>query len=71
MGERIAHVMRVRYQYLKAQNLSPSAIMSSLYEMVTGSARSHQHDRSLHKPCSLFCSKAAIYFEDDPSKVPS
>jgi hypothetical protein len=35
-GERIAQAMRVRYRYLKAQNLPPRAIMSSLYEMVTG-----------------------------------
>jgi hypothetical protein len=26
----------VKYQYLKAQNLSPSAIMASLYESITG-----------------------------------
>jgi hypothetical protein len=26
----------VRYQYLRNQHLTPSAIMSSLYEMVTG-----------------------------------
>ncbi len=35
-GERIAHSFRVRYEYLKAQSLAPGAIMSSLYEGITG-----------------------------------
>jgi hypothetical protein len=36
IGETIAQVFRVRYQYLKAQRLSAAAIMSALYEFVTG-----------------------------------
>ena len=35
-GERIAQDFRVRYEYLKAQNLEPGAIMSALYEGITG-----------------------------------
>ena len=35
-GERIAQLFRVRYQYLKAQNLEPGAVMSALYEGITG-----------------------------------
>lgn len=35
-GERIAQDFRVRYEYLKAQNLEPGAIMSALYEEITG-----------------------------------
>lgn len=35
-GERLAKVFRDRYDYLKAQCLSPSDIMVSLYEVVTG-----------------------------------
>jgi hypothetical protein len=35
-GERIAQVFRVRYEYLKSQNLSPGTIMTSLYELVAG-----------------------------------
>lgn len=35
-GERIAQAFRVRYEYLKSQNLSPGMIMTSLYEMVAG-----------------------------------
>jgi hypothetical protein len=35
-GERIAQSFRVRYQYLKEQNLESGAIMSSLYEGITG-----------------------------------
>jgi hypothetical protein len=36
IGEQIAQAFRVKYQYLKSQNLSPGTIMTSLYEMVTG-----------------------------------
>ncbi len=35
-GERIAKYFRDRYEYLKAQLLSPGDIMVSLYELVTG-----------------------------------
>jgi hypothetical protein len=35
-GERIAERFHARYEYLKAQHLDPSAIMSALYEDVTG-----------------------------------
>jgi hypothetical protein len=35
-GERIAQGFRIRYRYLKGQNLAPAAIMSSLYEGITG-----------------------------------
>ena len=36
VGEKIAQVFRAKYAYLKAQNLTPDAIMSALYETVTG-----------------------------------
>jgi hypothetical protein len=36
VGEKIAQAFRVRYKYLKSQGLAPGAIMSGLYEMVTG-----------------------------------
>lgn len=36
IGEMIAQVFRVRYEYLKSQHLTPSAIMSGLYETVVG-----------------------------------
>jgi hypothetical protein len=35
-GERIAEKFRVRYLYLKSQALEPGAIMSNLYEGITG-----------------------------------
>lgn len=35
-GERIAKIFRDRYEYLKAQHLSPGDIMVALYELVTG-----------------------------------
>ena len=36
LGETIAELFQERYQYLKAQTLSPAAIMDGLYEFVTG-----------------------------------
>lgn len=36
LGEHIAQAFRVKYQYLKSQNLAPGTVMTSLYEMVTG-----------------------------------
>lgn len=36
IGERVAKLFRDRYQYLKAQHLTPGDIMVSLYELVTG-----------------------------------
>ncbi|WP_027855324.1 ABC-three component system protein [Marinobacterium litorale] len=36
VGERIARLFNEKYQYFKAQHLSPGAIMNSLYEFVTG-----------------------------------
>ncbi|MCU7892431.1 MAG: hypothetical protein KZQ78_12795 [Candidatus Thiodiazotropha sp. (ex Ustalcina ferruginea)] len=36
LGEQIAKVFNERYQYLRAQELSPGSIMNSLYEFVTG-----------------------------------
>lgn len=35
-GEAVAQYFRARYSYLKEQNLLPGAIMSSLYETITG-----------------------------------
>ena len=37
VGEKIAKVFNDRYQYLKAQHLTPTVIMEALYEFVTGS----------------------------------
>ena len=36
VGDRIARLFNERYQYLKAQHLSPGSIMTALYEFVTG-----------------------------------
>jgi hypothetical protein len=36
IGERIAQVFRIRYEYLKSQHLTPRAIMLGLYDLVTG-----------------------------------
>jgi hypothetical protein len=36
VGETIAQAFRARYQYLKSQGIGPGAIMSALYDMVTG-----------------------------------
>jgi hypothetical protein len=71
IGERIAQVLRDHYKYLKAQNLTPGDIMSSLYEMVagTGTVSAARQVAALALLAYLF-EKCEI-FEDDPSKVTS
>lgn len=71
IGERIAHALRVRYQYLKAQNLSPSAIMASLYEMVTGTGSVAPARQVAAQALLAFLFESCDIFEDDPAKVPS
>ena len=70
-GERIAQAMRVRYQYLKAQNLPPSAIMSALYEMVTGVGSVTPARQVAAQALLAFLFESCDIFEDDPAKVPS
>jgi hypothetical protein len=63
--------MRVRYQYLRAQNLPPSAIMSSLYEMVTGVGSVTPARQVAAQALLAFLFESCDIFEDDPAKVAS
>jgi hypothetical protein len=71
LGERITQVLRDRYQYLKAQDLPPGAIMTSLYEMVTGAATgSITPARQVAAQALLaFLFESCDIFEDDSAKV--
>jgi hypothetical protein len=70
-GERIAQALRVRYQYLKAQELSPSAIMVSLYELVTGIGSVTPARQVAAQALLAFLFESCDIFEDDPAKVVS
>lgn len=73
IGERIAQALRVRYQYLKAQSLSPRAIMSALYDLITGAGTgSVTPVRQVAAQALLaFLFESCDIFEDDPGKVAS
>ncbi|MER9140312.1 hypothetical protein NKI20_29365 [Mesorhizobium sp. M0830] len=69
IGERIAQALRVRYQYLKSQNLTPSAIMASLYEFVTGIGSVTVARQVAAQALLAFLFESCDIFEDDPAKV--
>jgi len=69
VGEKIAQLLRDRYQYLKAQNLQPSAIMSQLYEMVTGIGSVTPARQVAAQALLAFLFESCDIFEDQPSKV--
>jgi hypothetical protein len=71
IGERIAQALRVRYQYLKAQTLSPSAIMSSLYELVTGIGAVTPARQVAAQALLAFLFESCDIFEDEAAKVVS
>lgn len=71
VGETIAQVFRVRYQYLKAQNLAPGAIMSSLYEMVTGPATVTAARQVAAQALLAYLFESCDIFEDAPTTVAS
>jgi hypothetical protein len=68
-GERIAQTLRVRYQYLKTQNLSPSAVMASLYELVTGVGSVTPARQVAAQALLAFLFESCDIFEDDPARV--
>lgn len=70
-GERIAQALRVRYHYLKAQNLSPGRIMASLYELVTGIGSVTPERQVAAQALLAFLFESCDIFEDDPAKVAS
>jgi hypothetical protein len=71
IGERIAQSLRVRYQYLKTQNLSSSAIIASLYEFVVGTGPVAPERQVAAQALIAFLFESCDIFEDDPSKVAS
>jgi hypothetical protein len=71
IGERIAQVMRVRYEYLKTQNLSPGAMMASLYELITGIGLVTPARQVAAQALLAFLFESCDIFEDQVAKVPS
>lgn len=69
IGEHIAQSVRVRYQYLKAQNLSASSIMAALYEFVTGMGTVTPARQVAAQALLAFLFESCDIFEDDPAKV--
>jgi hypothetical protein len=69
IGEKIAKIFRDRYQYLKAQNLQPGAIMSELYEMVTGIGNVPPSRQVATQALLAFLFESCDIFEDQPPKV--
>ena len=66
VGERIAQAFRVRYKYLKDQHLSPSAIMSALYEDVVGIGRVSPARQVAAQALLAFLFESCDIFEDHP-----
>jgi hypothetical protein len=69
IGEKIAQIFRDRYQYLKTQNLQPGAIMSALYEMVTGIGNVTPSRQVAAQALLAFLFESCDIFEDVPSRV--
>ncbi len=69
IGETVAQILRVRYQYLKSQNLKPGAIMASLHEFVAGIGNvSIQRQVATQALLAHFFESCDI-FEDEPAAV--
>jgi hypothetical protein len=69
VGERIAQMFRVRYQYLKSQNLSPGGIMSALYEAITGIGAVLPARQVSSQALLAHLFESCDIFEDDPKKA--
>jgi len=68
-GEKIAQIFRNRYSYLKSQKLQPTAIMSSLYEMVAGTGTVSAPRQVAAQALLAYLFESCDIFEDDASKV--
>jgi hypothetical protein len=68
-AEQLAEHFRNRYAYLKSQALTPSAIMSSLYEMVVGSGNVTAPRQVAAQALLAFLFESCDIFEDHPSMV--
>jgi hypothetical protein len=70
-GERIAQSFRVGYQYLKEQNLEPGAIMSFLYEGITGIGIVTPARQVAAQALLAHLFESCDIFESTPTKVAS
>jgi hypothetical protein len=68
-GEIVAQTFRTRYQYLKAQNLAPGSIMSSLYEMVIGNGYVAPARQVAAQALLAYLFESCDIFEGEPSEV--
>jgi hypothetical protein len=69
IGEKIAQIFRDRYHYLRAQNLQPGAIMTDLYEMVTGIGSVTPSRQVAAQALLAFLFESCDIFEDVPAKA--
>lgn len=69
VGEKIAQIFRIRYQYLKAQHLESGAIMSVLYETVTGIGNVTASRQVAAQALLAFLFECCDIFEDQPAKT--
>jgi hypothetical protein len=69
VGEKIAQIFRVRYQYLKDQGLEPAAIMSALYESVTGVGIVTAARQVAGQALLAFLFESCDIFEDRPANA--
>lgn len=69
LGERVASVFRVRYGALKVQRLPPAAIMTALYESITGVGSVSPQRQVAAQALLAYLFDACDIFEDDPATV--
>jgi hypothetical protein len=69
VGEKIAQIFRDRYQYLRSQNLTPGAIMSGLYEMITGIGSVAPSRQVAAQALLAFLFESCDIFEDQPQRA--
>jgi hypothetical protein len=69
VGEKIAQIFRTKYQYLKAQNLAPGAIMSALYETVVGSGAAAPSRQVAAQALLAYLFESCDIFEDKPART--
>jgi hypothetical protein len=69
IAEQLAEHFRNRYAYLKTENLAPGAIMSSLYETITGTGNVTPQRQVAAQALLAFLFESCDIFEDHPSEV--
>jgi hypothetical protein len=66
VGEKVAQIFRDKYKYLRAQNLAPGAIMSALYEFVTGVGSVSPSRQVAAQALLAYLFESCDIFEDAP-----